>query len=108
MRVRMRAKRDTFARMSTLSFGLGNRPRPWLAAAAIASGVTTLVCLPFAPGLFGLLGLLLTAGTVLLGGLAFWVALPQVLVSHWSQRSSRRRCSRSHSRGNWHCSRSLR
>jgi hypothetical protein len=67
--------------MSTFSPAHGPPSRPLLAAAAIAAGVTALVCLPFAPGPLGLLGLLLAAGAVVAGGLAVWVATPQVLLT---------------------------
>src|SRR5437762_1209661 len=81
MPVQAGTKCTTFARMSTRSIGQPSRPRSMLAAAAIASGVTLLVCLPFAPGAFGLLGLLLAAGALAVGAMACWVALPQVLVA---------------------------
>ena len=46
----------------------------------IAAASAAVVCLPFAPGLAGVMGLLLAAGTALGSGLALWVAIPQAMV----------------------------
>ena len=52
-----------------------------LASATIAAATTTLVCLPSAPGLFGLTGLLLGLGAFATGGVALLVAFPQALAA---------------------------
>ncbi len=51
-----------------------------LAAAAIAAATTTLVCLPSAPGLFGLAGLLLALGVLASSGAGLLVLFPQAMV----------------------------
>lgn len=56
-------------------------PRLLLAGAGIAVGVSLLLCLPAADGLFGLLGLLLVAGTLAVAGVASWLAVPQLMVA---------------------------
>jgi hypothetical protein len=48
--------------------------------AAIAAASTLVVSLPSVSGLFGLVGLLIAAGTALAGGLAVWSALPQLMI----------------------------
>jgi hypothetical protein len=55
--------------------------RPALAGAAIAVGSALLVCLPSAPGVFGALGLLLRALTVLGASIALWTAVPALIVA---------------------------
>jgi hypothetical protein len=55
-------------------------PRPGLAGAAIAVAVAGLVCLPSAPGLFGLGGLLLALAVAAGAGLGVLALFPQALV----------------------------
>ena len=55
-------------------------PRFALVSTAIVVSVTTLVCLPFAPGLAGTAGLLLGLGVAAAGTIGFLVAWPQTLV----------------------------
>jgi hypothetical protein len=52
-----------------------------LPGAAIAAASTLVVSLPSAPGLAGVAGLLLTAGSALAVGLASWIAVPQLMVA---------------------------
>lgn len=65
--------------MATLDFP-PSRPVRVRSAILIALGVTLLVCSPFAPGPWGLLGLLLVAATAVFAGLALWVAVPPSIV----------------------------
>jgi len=65
-------------RLLTPRLGLGS---PALASAAIAAGSAALVCMPFAPGLLGVLGLLSAATAALLTSLAVWAAVPSLLVA---------------------------
>jgi hypothetical protein len=51
------------------------------AGAAIAAGSAAVVCLPFASGPAGLLGVLLTAAGALVSGLAMWAAVPEAIVA---------------------------
>jgi len=69
------------AAMSTAPAGRAHAPRWVLASAAIAAATTTLVCLPSAPGLYGLAGVLLVLGTILTGGAALLVVLPQAFAA---------------------------
>jgi hypothetical protein len=67
--------------MSSLSMSRLAGRHPALVGAAIASGSMILVCLPLAPGNFGLLGVLLGGFTLVAASLAVWIATPSLIVA---------------------------
>jgi len=62
--------------------GLQQLARNALVGTAIAAGVTLILCLPSAPGLFGVLGLVLAGGVALAGGMLKRGSFLRRLVEH--------------------------